>query len=1046
MKFILNKIFGSQNGRDIAKLSPIVEKINGLESEISGLSDEALRAKTDKFRKLIKEAREKLRPEIEELEKRVEDATFAQEKDKVKLKLKMTKNRIFDQVLAEAFAVVREVSRRLLNMRPFDVQLIGGLVIHDGKIDEMATGEGKTLVATLPAYLNALTGDGVHIVTVNDYLAKRDREWMGPVHEFLGLSVGVIQHDMSPEERSVAYNCDITYGTNNEFGFDYLRDNMVVNGDDIVQRGFNFAIVDEVDSILVDESRTPLIISGPTESTNTSYVEMRPVVDHISRLQRRLIADLIVKLKSTLNSKEKEEDAKKLLYLVHKGSPKEKEFLDLVLKSTAIKALFDKATGLYDSKLMESERTDILEDLYFIFDEKTREVTFTSKGEDVMRQKFNVEFLIEDLETKLSGITADETLKDEEKFIKESEITKEYVEQQKRVDSIKQLLKSYVLFRKDVDYVIHENKVVIVDEFTGRMMPGRRFSDGLHEAIEAKEGVEVQRESQTLATVTLQNFFRMYGKLSGMTGTAVTEADEFDKIYGLHVVVIPTNKTLHRDNMGDVIYKTVNEKFNAICDEIARLYEEGRPVLVGTISIERSEILGSMLKKRNIPHYVLNAKYHEMEAHIVSQAGRHRAITIATNMAGRGTDILLGGNPESLADDAVAKLSIESREEKEALKKKYLEEYKMKTDLDHKKVVELGGLHVIGTERHESRRIDNQLRGRSGRQGDPGSSRFYLSLEDDLMRIFGSDRIKMIMERLGMEEGQEIQHPLVTRAVRTAQKRVETQNFEIRKHLLKYDNVMNQQRELIYSRRRDIIMADNLSDEVFNLLEGSLDDWLSDAERNEEFIADLCKRLTFKFLLNFKSSELLDLSKEEIMQKVLDRARDHYANKEKVMGQEKTRTLEKIIMLGLIDSNWKDYLFSIDQLREGIMWRSYGQKDPLVEYQHEAFAMFSDLIKSIDEGIVERLFKTFAVEERFIQGVFKKEEENFIHEEYSALQARPAASGGDVRIDEDLMPPSPQGPYSLHTGKPHERTTPKVGRNEPCPCGSGLKYKRCCGK
>jgi preprotein translocase subunit SecA len=950
------------------------------------------------------------------------------------LKRKILNNRIFEDILPEAFAVVREASRRTIKMRHFDVQLMGGLAIHEGKIAEMATGEGKTLVATLPAYLNALTGEGVHIVTVNDYLARRDREWMGPVYEFLGLSVGVIQHDMSPEERKEAYACDITYGTNNEFGFDYLRDNMVIRKEDIVQGGFNFAIVDEVDSILVDESRTPLIISGPTETTNTAYVEMRPVVEHITKLQNRLMQELLAKLKRAMT--EDEEEAKKLLYIIHKGSPKEKEFLELVLKDTKIKGMFDKSVTNYDSKMMENERIALLESLFFIFDEKTREVTFTAKGEDVMREKFDVEFLLEDLETKLSQITGDGALSDEEKFKKENEITQGYVETSRRVDSIKQLLKAYKLFGKDTSYVVKDNKIIIVDEFTGRMMPGRRFSDGIHEAIEAKEGVEVQRESQTLATITLQNFFRMYKKLSGMTGTALTEAEEFEKIYGLGVIEMPTNKPLHRTNLSDIIYKTEKEKFNAICDKIETLHNEGRPVLVGTISIEKSETLSRMLKRRNIPHYVLNAKYHQMEAHIIAQAGRFKAVTIATNMAGRGTDIILGGNPEYLAEDAANKVSPESGEERENLLGKYLTEYKAKTDREHRRVVERGGLHVIGTERHESRRIDNQLRGRAGRQGDPGSSGFYLSLEDDLMRIFGSDRIKMIMERLGMEEGQEIQHPLITRAIRTAQRRVETQNFEIRKHLLKYDNVMTQQRELVYARRRHVISEGALSAETFDILEGVLDDWLLNREDTEGYLAEFCGKLRIKFLLNFHPEDFSSLKNEETIKKVLESARSHYAKKEKMLGEEKARMLEKMVFLGVIDSNWKDYLFNVDQLREGIMWRSYGQRDPLVEYQHEAFAMFADLIKTIDEEIAERLFKTFAVEERFTEGVFKREDETFIHEGYSALEKSPEAKNIPSHMPD--MRPGKDTTY--------KRKTPKVGRNDPCPCGSGLKYKKCCGR
>ena len=1045
MKFILNKIIGSQNKRELARLEPIVKKINTFENEISKLSDNELKAKSDFFKKEIEKEKAHLQAEIDDIENRMEESGFPQEKDKLRLKLKNLNNKVFESILPEAFAVVREVSKRILKMRHFDVQLVGGLVIHEGKIAEMATGEGKTLVATLPAYLNALTGKGVHIITVNDYLAKRDREWMGPIYEFLGLSVGVIQHDMSPEERKKAYACDITYGTNNEFGFDYLRDNMVIHKDDIVQREHNFAIVDEVDSILIDESRTPLIISGPTDVLNTSYSEMKPAVDYVARLQNRHIYELITKLKNLLKNSGDEEEIKQLLYLVHKGSPKEKEFLDLTLKDTKIKVLFDKAYSSYESKLMEKEKAELCENLFFVFDEKAREVTFTSKGEDSMKQKFNVEFLLEDLETKLSEISKKPDITDEEKLIEEGKITTEYLEKQKQVDSIKQLLKAYILFKKDVDYVIHENKIIIVDSFTGRMMPGRRFSDGIHEAIEAKEGVEVQKESQTLATITLQNFFRMYSKLAGMTGTAATEANEFDKIYGLQVVVIPTNEPLNRTNYGDVIYKTEKEKFDAACNEIEELHEKGRPVLVGTASIEKSEVLSKFLKKRNIPHYILNAKYHEMEAHIVAQAGRYKGVTIATNMAGRGTDILLGGNAEYLADDAVNKLGIESEEERSKLKEKYLQEYKVKTEEEHKKVVELSGLHVLSTERHESRRIDNQLRGRSGRQGDPGSSKFFLSLEDDLMRIFGSDRIKMIMERLGMEEGQEIQHPLVTGAIRTAQKRVENQNFEIRKHLLQYDNVMNQQRELIYSRRRNIITEESSREEVFAILESIILDWLTNFEDTEEFIGDFCKKLMMKFLINLDKDELLKLNKEEIVKKIIDAAELNYSRKEKYLGKEKAGNIEKMVMLGVIDSNWKDYLFSMDQLREGIMWRSYGQKDPLIEYQHEAFAMFKDLIMTIDESIIERIFKTFAIEERFAEGIFKRNNERFIHEDYSALRKGPMSQVEKHENANNLIPGT-MPDTRPHPQESYKRETPKVGRNEPCPCGSGIKYKKCCGK
>jgi len=1029
---LLNKIFGSHNERELNRLKPIVDEINSFEQAISALSDEELRKKTDEFRARIAQKNKEIIPLMEDYKNKLAEMTSQEEKDKLRAKIRDLKNKIFKDVLPETFAVVREAAKRTINMRHFDVQLVGGIVLHQGRIAEMATGEGKTLAATLPAYLNALLGESVHIVTVNDYLAKRDREWMGPVYEFLGLSVGVIQHDMGSEVKQKQYACDIIYGTNNEFGFDYLRDNLVISKDEIVQRKLNFAIVDEVDSILVDEARTPLIISGPVDTVNTAFVENRPVVDHIVRLQKSMIGECVVRLKQKL-TEGNDDEIKKLLYIIHKGSPKERELLDLVLKDPRIKGSFDKALAHYDSKLMEAERSELLENLYFTLEERTREVSFTSKGEDVMKEKFGIEFIIEDIEMKISQLSADQSLNEEEKMKKEEELTKQYVEQQRRVDSIKQLIKAFKLFEKDVEYVVKDNKIMIVDEFTGRLMPGRRFSDGIHEALEAKERVEVQQETQTHATITLQNYFKMYEKLSGMTGTAATEAQEFEKIYSLEVLVIPTNKPLKRENCSDTIYKTEREKFNAICDEIENLYRQKRPVLVGTISIEKSEMLGQLLKRRGIPHNVLNAKYHEMEAHIVAQAGSLEAITIATNMAGRGTDILLGGNPEYLADDAVKRLAIENREEREKVYSKYLEEYKEKASRAHDNVVDLNGLFVLGTERHESRRIDNQLRGRAGRQGDPGSSKFYLSLEDNLMRIFGSDRIKMIMDKLGMEEGQEIQHPIVTSAIGTAQKRVEMQNFEIRQHLLKYDNVMNQQREMIYERRRNIIQGHELKNEIFIALEAVLEDWLEGFEE-KGFLEDFRKKLLFKLLMNFKEEDLKGLSRDELFNKVYNNAKAHYERREKIIGTEKIRHIEHMLMLGVIDANWKDYLFNMDQLREGINWRAYGQRDPLVEYQHEAFVMFKELIRTVDEEIIERLFKSYAVEERFTRHVFKKEKEEFIHKEYSALDSPPevprAIPTQDTSLEHDT----------------YKRKMPKVGRNDPCPCGSGKKYKKCCGK
>ncbi len=1041
---LLRDIFGTQNERELAKLAPLVQKINALEAEFSSFSDEELKERAAQVRKNLILARKQNKPEEEKIRELVASSTSDQERNKHKRRLKEAKNRILDDSIPEVFAAVREAAKRTIGLRHFDVQLLGGIVLHQGRIAEMATGEGKTLVATLPVCLNAFAGEKVHVVTVNDYLAKRDREWMGPVYTFLGLSVGVIQNDMRSEERKNVYGCDVVYGTNNEFGFDYLRDNMVADESDAVQGHLGFAIVDEVDSILVDEARTPLIISGPVEDTNEAYNQMRPVVQEIVGAQRRLTGDYISRFRINLREGN-EEEAGRLLYLIHKADPKNREFLDIVLKDGRAKSLFDKTQGLLDGKVMEKERNELLEELFYVFDEKSREATFSAKGQKMMQEKFSIEFMLEDIEARLAEL-ADEDIPAEEKMARETELVSSYADQQRKVESIKQLLKAYILFQKDVDYVIKDNKIVIVDSFTGRMMPGRRFSDGIHEAIEAKERVEVQKESQTLATVTLQNYFRMYDKLAGMTGTAKTEETEFENIYLLPVIQVPTNRPLIRLSMADRIYKTEKEKFDAVIGEIAQWHEKGRPMLVGTVSIEKSEQLSRLLNARGIKHNVLNAKYHEKEAHIVAQAGRYGAVTIATNMAGRGTDILLGGNPEYLANDAVEKLEIDDPEERKRTFEKYLGEFKTQTHQERGKVLEAGGLHVIGTERHEARRIDNQLRGRSGRQGDPGSSRFYLSLEDDLMRIFGSDRIKGIMDRLGMEEGEVIENPLVTRAVMTAQRRVESQNFEIRKHLLKYDNVMNQQREVVYKRRRMILTGKDLKEEFFECLSVGLESLLENWEEAPE--ADLlAKNVMYRYAVNVKPDSLEGRSAQDVMELIKEIAEKGYSAREKFLGEERMRELEKMVMLSAIDSNWKEYLREIDDLREGISWRAYAQKDPLIEFQHEAFRMFADLMIKVDEQTAERIMKISAMEEQYKRQVFRPEKETFQHRGYSAI-GTPSAGQDDVY---DKGPVS--GPAEMFApeegGKPEEtyrRSAPKVGRNDPCPCGSGKKYKKCCGR
>ncbi|MDD5072853.1 MAG: preprotein translocase subunit SecA [Candidatus Omnitrophica bacterium] len=924
---ILSAVVGTHNDRELKRLKPKMELITSLEPRISKLSDAELRAKTADFKAKIKE--------------RLKDIDL---KGLEKAERRKTETEVLEEVLPEAFAVVRETSKRVTGMRHFDVQLVGGIVLHEGKIAEMATGEGKTLVATLPAYLNALTGLGVHIVTVNDYLAKRDRYWMGPIFEFLGLTVGMIQHDMNDRDRQAAYNSDITYGTNNEFGFDYLRDNMKYRLEDMVQRPLHYGIVDEVDSILVDEARTPLIISGPAEESTDKYYKAANIV-------------------RGLEKGEKDQETKE-------------------------------------------ESGD------YIVDEKGHSVWMTEQGETKVVKAWG--------------------LKDMHSM--------ESVEERHCVEKA---LLAKELYKRDVQYLIKDGEVIIVDEFTGRMMPGRRWSDGLHQAVEAKEGVKIERENQTLATITFQNYFRMFDKLAGMTGTAATEANEFSQIYKLDVVVIPTNRPLIRTNHPDSIYKSEKEKFNAAADEIAQLYEKGQPVLVGTISIDKSERLSNMLQRRGIPHQVLNAKYHESEAHIVAQAGRYKAITIATNMAGRGTDILLGGNAEYMVYDYFKQKGIEPEAIDPKEKAEMMAKFKSKVEDEHNKVIAVGGLHVLGTERHEARRIDNQLRGRCGRQGDPGSSRFYLSLEDDLMRIFGSDRIKYIMEKLGMEEGQPIEHPIVSKSIETAQKRVEAHNFEIRKQLLEYDNVMNKQREVIYSERRAILEGKDIKEYIAAMIENGLDSamdiYLNEKTHPEEWDAKgffEWFRGKFGFGLPADQGGLFAGPRHDIRARLLDIINKFYEKREFVLGADVARHIEKTILLDMIDSKWKDHLYTMDLLKEGIGLRAYGQVDPLVEYKNEGFAMFEEMMNRIQDDALEFIFKVQVATQEKPRGVFESVPQQMIHREMGSLASRiPQSQGGEPV--EARPPDAKQAPL--------EREAPKVGRNDPCPCGSGKKYKKCCG-
>ncbi|MFN7983435.1 MAG: preprotein translocase subunit SecA [Vicinamibacterales bacterium] len=985
---ILAKVIGTQNERDLKKLRPIVAQVNALESSIRPLSDDALRGKTAEFRERV------------------------------------AKGETLDDLLPEAFAVVREAGRRVLNMRHFDVQLIGGATLHQGRIAEMKTGEGKTLVATLPAYLNALEGKGVHVVTVNDYLARRDSEWMGKIYRFLGMTVGVIQHELTDAERQVAYGADITYGTNNEFGFDYLRDNMKFDLAHYVQRGHHFAIVDEVDSILIDEARTPLIISGPAEASTDLYYEVDKII------------------------------------------PK--------LKPGAV------IRG--DTKAEEREEIESTGD--YIVDEKHKTVTLTESGMAKAEQM---------LLHRLNGGHI---------YDLENAHIKHHVDQ---------ALRAHAIFKLDVDYMVKDGEVVIVDEFTGRLMPGRRWSDGLHQAVEAKEGVKIERENQTLATVTFQNYFRKYAKLSGMTGTADTEAEEFAKIYKLDVIVMPPNRPMLRIENPDLVYRTEQEKWDAIVADILEAHKAGRPVLVGTVSIEKSEKLSSMLDRRGLKrgsmtgggtgkHVVLNAKYHAQEAEIVSQAGRIGAVTIATNMAGRGTDILLGGNPEFMARQQALAEQIAERlpkgqerfvDDEEFVYYSHLDgfykvakpeyeriytHFKAITDAEHAEVVRLGGLHIVGTERHEARRIDNQLRGRAGRQGDPGSSRFYLSLQDDLMRIFGSDRISGLMQRLGMEEGVPIEAGMVTKAIERAQKQVEAQNFSVRKHLLEYDDVMNKQRESIYALRREILEGRIRFDEnevadtreyLMSLAEDALDSTVeqyapAEADLEQWDLDALRREVEETFAIDTSTVEFGGKTADEIRDELWALLQESYTSKEQIVGREILQRVERDIMLQVVDQQWKDHLYSLDHLKEGIGLRGYGQRDPLVEYKKESFEMFQAMKDRVDQETVSYLWRLRPVltEEAApapppVRQVPPRQPliMNNPSEQTSAFGA---PSGIFDSAPKSAAPPAPappvhRTPQPARVGgddaevKTVRNDGPKVGRNDPCPCGSGKKYKKCHG-
>ena len=1017
---IIKKIFGDKHSKDVNELLPIVEEINGEYEKLKLLTDDELRGKTGELKEKIQEFTKELRLKIDDLKARLQsDEEFDrrsayEELEALEEGLNDTYEEILDQILPEAFAVVKSTCERLLgktwlvvghkitwNMVPYDVQLMGGVVLHQGKIAEMATGEGKTLVATLPIYLNALTGRGVHLVTVNDYLAQRDSEWMGEIYKFHGLTVGCIINTMNPDQRKQQYQYDITYGTNNEFGFDYLRDNMSIDKDHQVQRKHNYTIVDEVDSVLIDEARTPLIISGPVEVDDQKFNEMKPKVERLYRLQSNLISKIVQDAENLLNGDANGNiEAGKLLLRAYRGLPKHTKLTKVLsepsfkklMQSTEMEFLREKAKNMY---IIDDE-------LFFVIDEKNNTIDLTEKGREELAKGSGMEkdfFVLPDLGTEISKFENDPDLSQDEKVKKKDVLYQKYSESSDRIHTIHQLLKAYTLFNKDDEYVItEEGKIAIVDEFTGRVLPGRRYSDGLHQAIEAKENVKVERDTQTLATITLQNYFRMYNKLAGMTGTAETEEGEFYQIYKLEVVVIPTNKEVIRDDEDDAIYKTKREKYNSIIEQIETLRKEGRPVLVGTTSVEVSETISRMLKRKGIAHNVLNAKQHQREAEIIEHAGEIGAVTIATNMAGRGTDIKLGSG-----------------------------------------VVERGGLYILGTERHESRRIDRQLRGRSGRQGDPGTTKFYLSLEDDLMRLFGSDRISSVMTRMGIKEGEVIQHPLITRSVERAQKKVEENNFSIRKRLLEYDDTMNQQREVIYTRRQRALEGDRLKDEIFDQLEEFLDNVI---ERNfEEVLADNLKEEILHNLLidiYIPPDEFESLGIDGMKNKILEAARTFYKRKEEMLGSELMARLERYATLSVIDHKWKEHLREMDDLKEGIGLRAYGQKDPLVEYKGEAFKLFVTLIEQIRNEVVSFCFKFFPQAPDEVQNR-RRRQPTVRMTEVKQSADKIGLTQGRIAENSAGQPNNGSRPQPIQVGE-------KVGRNDPCPCGSGKKYKHCHGK
>jgi preprotein translocase subunit SecA len=990
INWILKKIVGSKNQRDIKRMRPVVDRINQLEEEYRTLSDGQLREKTAAWKAQLAA---------------IEDPAEVQ--------------RVLEEILPETFAVVKNAARRLVgktlmvcdhpvewNMVHFDVQLIGGMVLHHGKIAEMATGEGKTLVATLPLYLNALAGRGAHLVTVNDYLARRDSEWMGGLFQFLGLTVGCIQHDQPPDVRRAQYACDITYGTNSEFGFDYLRDNgMATSKPQQVQRGYHYAIVDEVDSILIDEARTPLIISGPATVSTHQYDQFKPLVEQLV-MKQTLLCNRLMTDADALFAAGNPEEAGRLLFKVKLGQPRNKGLLRMMEDAEKRRAL-DKSELSFYSDAQKQELFNLKEELFFTMDERAHESDLSEIGREFLNPDEPDAFVLPDLMTAFADIDNRKDLDDAQKAEEKAKLQAMCDRQSERIHNISQLLRAYCLYEKDVQYVVEDNKVVIVDEYTGRKMSGRRWSDGLHQAVEAKEGVQIDRETQTLATITIQNYFRLYEKLAGMTGTAETEANEFHDIYKLDVNVIPTNRPVLREDHNDRIYKTRREKFNAVINEVRTAHSKGQPVLVGTVSVEASETLSRLLRRESIPHSVLNARYHMQEADIVARAGQNGTVTIATNMAGRGTDIKLGQG-----------------------------------------VTELGGLYVVGTERHESRRIDRQLRGRCARQGDPGTTRFYVSFEDDLMRNFGAaDRMTKIMETFGMEEGEELEHRWLNRSVETAQKRVEERNYLARKRTLEFDDVMNKQREVVYGLRNEAIETDEPRRLVYEIMEEAVPVKVSsflEAGGTEPNYGGLLHwvNVTFPLGLTAARAQFEQKTPQEASEFLINQVRTSYELKVSHEEPVAVKSLERYIVLNAIDRLWQEHLYAMDALREAVYLRAYGQKDPLIEYKNEAYEMFVELMGNIKNEVLNNIFRSttnLMAFEKFLGSL----------PAHLLRQEQPHPTGENEGIKVSSVPEAASGAKGKamdKVGITIRKELPKAGRNEPCPCGSGKKYKNCCGR